>query len=284
MSGSCAIIATVVIKSDVIAVSVRGARSRRFEFPWRIKIEPQPTRQGSNLSVLRRLRSARGFGWVRDGRVFFHRGHVARLSPSIPLRWSCWRSRTAQAGQPRDVHGAVGPSRVVAIRASKGRKSDDVSLRPFGWRRTRSVSLVEAEKRGGSAQIPIVRRRLGERSNRPEGRLIWRNPANARDALYIASHAGAIEGVDDARGRALLARLIDQATQSAHVYSHRWRAGDVILGQSRHYASRASLAGDTGEADGAHHHFGARYRWTPSGSTELITIRSPSRSSQTAIS
>jgi hypothetical protein len=159
-----------------------------------------------------------------------------------------------------------------------------VSLRPFGWRRTRSVSLVEAEKRGGSAQIPIVRRRLGERSNRPEGRLIWRNPANARDALYIASHPGAIEGVDDARGRALLARLIDQATQSAHVYSHRWRAGDVILGQSRHYASRASLAGDTGEADGAHHHFGARYRWTPSGSTELITIRSPSRSSQTAIS
>src|ERR1700722_697538 len=33
------------------------------------------------------------------------------------------------------------PPRVVAIRASKGCKSDDASLRPFGWRRTRSVSL-----------------------------------------------------------------------------------------------------------------------------------------------
>jgi alpha-ketoglutarate-dependent 2,4-dichlorophenoxyacetate dioxygenase len=64
-------------------------------------------------------------------------------------------------------------------------------------------------------------------------RLIWRNPANARDALYIASHAGAIEGMDDARSRALLARLIDEATQSAHVYSHRWRAGDVILWDNR---------------------------------------------------
>ena len=32
--------------------------------------------------------------------------------------------------------------------------------------------------------------------------LIWHNPANARDALYIASHAGAIEGMDDVRGRA----------------------------------------------------------------------------------
>ena len=35
----------------------------------------------------------------------------------------------------------LGPIRVVAIRASKGCKSDDPSLRPFGWRRTRSVSL-----------------------------------------------------------------------------------------------------------------------------------------------
>ena len=64
-------------------------------------------------------------------------------------------------------------------------------------------------------------------------RLIWRNPANARDALYIASHAGAIEGMDDARSRALLARLIDEATQSAHVYSHPWRTGDVILWDNR---------------------------------------------------
>jgi hypothetical protein len=43
------------------------------------------------------------------------------------------------------------------------------------------------------------------------------------------------------------------------------------VGQPRHYASRAPLAGDAGEAGGAHHHFGARYRWTRPGPTELIT-------------
>jgi alpha-ketoglutarate-dependent 2,4-dichlorophenoxyacetate dioxygenase len=64
-------------------------------------------------------------------------------------------------------------------------------------------------------------------------RLIWRNPANAREALYIASHAGAIEGMDEGRSRALLARLIDEATQSSRVYRHRWRAGDVILWDNR---------------------------------------------------
>ena len=64
-------------------------------------------------------------------------------------------------------------------------------------------------------------------------RLIWRNPVNARAALYIASHAAAIEGMDDARSRALLARLIDEATQGSRVYSHRWRTGDVILWDNR---------------------------------------------------
>ena len=32
-------------------------------------------------------------------------------------------------------------------------------------------------------------------------RLVWRNPANNRDALYLASHAGAIEGVDGVGSR-----------------------------------------------------------------------------------
>jgi len=64
-------------------------------------------------------------------------------------------------------------------------------------------------------------------------RLLWRNPANARAALYIASHAAVIEGMDDSRSRALLARLIDEATQNAYVYAHRCRAGDVILWDNR---------------------------------------------------
>jgi hypothetical protein len=89
MRGSRAIIATVVIKSDVIAVSVRGARSRRFEFPWRIKIEPQPTRQGSNLSVLRRPLSARDFGGRVTAVSFFIAGHVlSGVRRDVRWRWA----------------------------------------------------------------------------------------------------------------------------------------------------------------------------------------------------
>jgi alpha-ketoglutarate-dependent 2,4-dichlorophenoxyacetate dioxygenase len=64
-------------------------------------------------------------------------------------------------------------------------------------------------------------------------RLVWRNPANGRDALYIASHAGAIEGMDYGEGRALLARLIDEATHEPRTYIHRWRTGDVVLWDNR---------------------------------------------------
>ena len=60
-------------------------------------------------------------------------------------------------------------------------------------------------------------------------RLVWRNPANGRDALYIASHAGAIEGMDYGEGRTLLARLIDEARREPCTYIHRWRTGDVVL-------------------------------------------------------
>jgi alpha-ketoglutarate-dependent 2,4-dichlorophenoxyacetate dioxygenase len=64
-------------------------------------------------------------------------------------------------------------------------------------------------------------------------RMHWHNPANGRDALYIASHAGAIEGMGDNEGKALLAQLIDHATQEPFTYLHRWRPGDVVMWDNR---------------------------------------------------
>jgi len=72
------------------------------------------------------------------------------------------------------------------------------------------------------AALPPVRRRL-----------TWRNPANGRCALYLASHAGAIEGMSAQEGAALLENLIERATESAHTYTHAWRPGDVIMWDNR---------------------------------------------------
>jgi alpha-ketoglutarate-dependent 2,4-dichlorophenoxyacetate dioxygenase len=64
-------------------------------------------------------------------------------------------------------------------------------------------------------------------------RMTWRNPVNDRTALYIASHAYAIEGMDENEARALLAELIADATRPEFTYRHEWRPGDVVMWDNR---------------------------------------------------
>lgn len=78
--------------------------------------------------------------------------------------------------------------------------------------------MTEAEH----AALPPVRRPL-----------TWLNPKNGRRSLYLASHAGAIEGMEEAAGKALLESLIDQATQPEYRYTHAWKEGDVLIWDNR---------------------------------------------------
>jgi alpha-ketoglutarate-dependent 2,4-dichlorophenoxyacetate dioxygenase len=64
-------------------------------------------------------------------------------------------------------------------------------------------------------------------------RMIWRNPANGRGALYLASHAYAIEGLDAAAGTRLIAELTAAATAPGSGYLHKWRKGDVVMWDNR---------------------------------------------------
>jgi alpha-ketoglutarate-dependent 2,4-dichlorophenoxyacetate dioxygenase len=64
-------------------------------------------------------------------------------------------------------------------------------------------------------------------------RLNWRNPVNDRRALYVASHAYAIDGMDDRDARQMLAQLLDEATRPEFVYTHKWRQGDAVMWDNR---------------------------------------------------
>ncbi len=64
-------------------------------------------------------------------------------------------------------------------------------------------------------------------------RMRWRNPANGRDSLYVASHTYAIEGMGKDESEALLAELIDIATASGRTFVHRWQPGDVVMWDNR---------------------------------------------------
>jgi alpha-ketoglutarate-dependent 2,4-dichlorophenoxyacetate dioxygenase len=64
-------------------------------------------------------------------------------------------------------------------------------------------------------------------------RLAWKNPTNGRTALYIASHAYAIEGMEQAAAQGLLAELMDASTAPGRSYVHSWRQGDVVMWDNR---------------------------------------------------
>jgi len=64
-------------------------------------------------------------------------------------------------------------------------------------------------------------------------RLVWKNPVNGRSAIYLASHAYAIEGMDPSAGKELFDQLMDAATAPGTSYVHTWRSGDVVMWDNR---------------------------------------------------
>ncbi len=63
--------------------------------------------------------------------------------------------------------------------------------------------------------------------------LVRRHPGSGRMGLYLASHAGRIFGMSEPEGQALLAQLIEHATQRQFVYAHRWRVHDLVMWDDR---------------------------------------------------
>jgi alpha-ketoglutarate-dependent 2,4-dichlorophenoxyacetate dioxygenase len=64
-------------------------------------------------------------------------------------------------------------------------------------------------------------------------RMVWKNPVNGRSAIYLASHAREVEGMDYATGRALIDELTAAATAPGASYEHKWRNGDVVMWDNR---------------------------------------------------
>ena len=64
-------------------------------------------------------------------------------------------------------------------------------------------------------------------------RLVRQNPVTGAKNFFIASHVKAIEGMPEAEGRALLDRLMAEATRPESVYRHRWRVGDFVIWDNR---------------------------------------------------
>jgi alpha-ketoglutarate-dependent 2,4-dichlorophenoxyacetate dioxygenase len=70
-------------------------------------------------------------------------------------------------------------------------------------------------------------------------RLVRTHPATGRKSLFLASHAGAIEGWTVPEARMFLRDLTEHATQREFVYTHKWRVGDLVMWDNRQTMHRA---------------------------------------------
>jgi alpha-ketoglutarate-dependent 2,4-dichlorophenoxyacetate dioxygenase len=64
-------------------------------------------------------------------------------------------------------------------------------------------------------------------------RMVWTNPVNGRKALYLASHAYAIEGMEPEASLKLIDELTAAATAPGLAYAHKWKNGDVVMWDNR---------------------------------------------------
>ena len=70
-------------------------------------------------------------------------------------------------------------------------------------------------------------------------RLVRRHPVTGRLSLYLASHAGGIEGWPVPEARAFLRDLTEHATQRHFVYAHVWKPWDLVMWDNRVTMHRA---------------------------------------------
>jgi alpha-ketoglutarate-dependent 2,4-dichlorophenoxyacetate dioxygenase len=70
-------------------------------------------------------------------------------------------------------------------------------------------------------------------------RLVRRHPPTGRLSLFLASHAGAIQGWPVPEGRMLLRDLVEHATQRRFVAVHAWRVHDLVMWDNRVTMHRA---------------------------------------------
>jgi alpha-ketoglutarate-dependent 2,4-dichlorophenoxyacetate dioxygenase len=78
-------------------------------------------------------------------------------------------------------------------------------------------------------------------------RLVRSHPVTGRKSLFLAAHAGAIEGWTIPEARMFLRDLTEHATQREFVYSHAWRLNDLVMWDNRQTMHRARRFDDRNE-------------------------------------
>ena len=181
--------------------------------------------EGTPFSILTNIDKASG--------ALVPPGHKEALRAKANQLWhtdSSFRETPALASvlSARTIPGVGGETEFVSQRASWNRLPESLRAKltnSYAWHSyAHSRSKIDptlASQREQNALPPAC------------WRMRWRNPVNGRNALYIASHTGGIEGMANNEALALIDELMAISTAPGHAYQHEWRAGDVVMWDNR---------------------------------------------------
>jgi alpha-ketoglutarate-dependent 2,4-dichlorophenoxyacetate dioxygenase len=103
---------------------------------------------------------------------------------------------------------------------TQARIDGQVAIHDYSYSRSKVAADVLSPKL--AAGLPPVRQRL-----------VRRNPNTGTANFYTGSHAKMIEGWSEAESRAMIEDLTARATADAHVLSHKWSPGDLVIWDNR---------------------------------------------------
>ena len=212
----------LVFRGQEVTDEVQLAFSRRFGEPETTKVGSQGT--GTHFVILTTIGP--------DGKVAPAGSRLALRNKANQL----WHTNSSFKRVPaltsilsaRIVPGAGGETEFVSTRLAFAQLAPALQAQlenSFAWhdyahsRGQIAADLASPEER---AALPPVC-----------WRMVWANPANGRKALYLASHAYAVEGMAAEAGRQLIDELMAAATAPGASYEHKWRAGDVVMWDNR---------------------------------------------------
>lgn len=128
----------------------------------------------------------------------------------------------------REVTRTGGETQYADMRAAYDELSDDMKRQVDGLVAMHSIA-TSRRKSGFDSFNPDINTTLPLVPQR----LVDYYPASGRTSLFLASHASHIVDMPVEQGEALLADLIEHATQDKFVYTHEWAAGDLVIWDNR---------------------------------------------------
>ena len=212
----------LVFRDQDVTDEIQLAFSRRFGPPEVTKVGSQGT--GSHFVILSTI-DANGNVVTPDHRLALRSKanqlwHTDSSFKSVPALTSILSARIipAHGGETEYVSTRLAFERLDA--ASRGKLENSFAWHDYAHSRGQiAPDLASAEER---AALP------------PQcWRMVWKNPVNGRGAIYLASHAYAVEGMEGAAGKQLIDEMMAFATAPGASYLHQWRKGDVVMWDNR---------------------------------------------------